>query len=307
MKKLLFVYNAKSGKARIRKYLSDIIDIFIKAGYRVEIYQTQGSMDAMRQIMRYGSKYDKIVCSGGDGTLNEVITGLTKSEWYSLKKVPLGYIPAGSTNDFAVSIRLPKNMTAAARVAVSGRVKSLDVGTFNDKSFVYVAAFGAFTNVSYNTSQDLKNVLGHNAYIIESIKEFIPNVTNNYHITAVANGKKLEGDFVYGMVSNSNSVGGMKGITGRDIGLDDGLFEVTLVRPILTPSEFKEAVASLITGKKSRMVLRFKTSLLKVYSEDEIDWVVDGEFGGSVRKAVIKNHHRAINMVTGENIIYKNH
>lgn len=304
MKKLLFIYNAKSGKAKIRKYLVGIIDIFIKSGYTVEAYQTQNQKDAMVQVEKRGRDFDMIVCSGGDGTLNEVITGLRSSDWYIEKRVPIGYIPAGSTNDFAVSIGLPKNMLKAAETAMNGKKKNLDVGTFNNMSFVYVAAFGAFTDVSYSTSQELKNVLGHKAYVLESIKEFVPTIQSTYHITVIANGKKLEGEFIYGMVSNSNSVGGFKGITGKDIGFDDGVFEVTLVKPPTSPFEFQEIVTSLITGKRSRMVLRFKTSMLKVYSEDKIDWVVDGEFGGSVRKAVIKNHHKAVSMVTGENICH---
>ncbi len=300
MKKLLFIYNAKSGKARIRKYLAGIIDIFIKSGYRVEAYQTQSQKDAMAQVQKRGFEFDMIVCSGGDGTLNEVITGLMISEWYVEKRVPIGYIPAGSTNDFAVSIGLPKNMLNAAVTAMNGKKRNLDVGTFNNMSFVYVAAFGAFTDVSYSTSQELKNILGHKAYVLESIKEFVPTIQSTYHITAVANGKKLEGEFIYGMVSNSQSVGGFKGITGRDIGFDDGVFEVTLVKSPTSPIEFQEIITSLLTGKRSKMVLRFKASMLKVYSEEKIDWVVDGEFGGSVKKAIIKNHHRAINMVTGE-------
>lgn len=305
MKRLLFVYNARSGKAQIRKYLADIIDIFTKAGYRVEAYPTQSCKDAMIQVQKRGREFDRIVCSGGDGTLNEVITGVMHSEWYREKRVPIGYIPSGSTNDFAASISLPRNMISAANVAVNGKCAVLDAGSFNDMNFVYVAAFGAFTEVSYSTPQDLKNLLGHQAYIVEGLKQFIPTITNTYHIKAAANGKKLEGDFIYGMVSNSNSVGGFKGISGKDVGLDDGLFEVTLVKPPTTPFEFQEIVSALLLGKRSRLVYHFKTSLLKVYSEDKIDWVVDGEFGGSVKKALIRNHCRAVNIVTGENLIYR--
>lgn len=305
MKKLLFIYNAKSGKAQIRKHLADIIDTFIKAGYFVETYQTQRPMDAGYQVHKRGKNFDMIVCSGGDGTLNEIITGLMNSDWYAQRKIPLGYIPSGSTNDFATSINLPKNMVSAANVAVRGKQKLVDIGGFNDRNFVYVAAFGAFTEISYSTSQELKNILGHQAYVIEGIKQFIPTITKVYHIKLLANGKKIEDDFIYGMVSNSNSVGGFKGISGKDVGLDDGLFEVTLVKPPTSPFELQEIISSLLIGKKSKLVYHFKTSLIKVYSEDRIDWVVDGEFGGSVRKAVIKNHYKAVNVVTGENLIYR--
>ncbi len=305
MKKLLFIYNAKSGKAKIRTCLADIIDVFIKAGYRVEAYQTQSCKDAMYQVAKRGKNFDLIVCSGGDGTLNEVITGVMSSDWYYEKRVPIGYIPSGSTNDFANSIMLPKDMISAANVAVNGKKKCVDIGSFNERNFVYVAAFGAFTEVSYNTPQELKNILGHQAYIVEGLKQFIPTITSSYHIKLLANGKKLEGDFIYGMVSNSNSVGGFKGISGKDVGLDDGLFEVTLVRQPASPFEFQEIISALLLGKKSKLVCQFKTSLLKVYSEKKIDWVVDGEFGGSVNKAVIRNNCKAISVVTGENIIYR--
>ncbi len=305
MKKLLFVYNARSGKGQIKKHLSDVIDSFIKAGYRVEAYQTQCQKDAMYQVQKRGREFDLIVCCGGDGTLNEVITGLMNSDWYIDNRIPVGYIPAGSTNDFASSINLPKDMVCAANVAVRGKKKKIDAGRFNEKSFVYVAAFGAFTDVSYSTSQELKNILGHQAYIVEGIKQFIPTIMNSYHIKLVSNGKKLEGDFIYGMVSNSNSVGGFKGLTGKNVGLDDGVFEVTLVKQPASPFELQEIISSLLTGKKSRLVYHFKTSNMKVYSEEKIDWVLDGEYGGSLQKAVIRNCFRAINIMTGDNLIYR--
>lgn len=305
MKKLLFVYNAKSGKAQIRKYLADIIDVFIKGGYSVETYQTQSPCDGMHYVRKRGKDFDRIVCSGGDGTLNEIMTGVMSSDWYDEKKIPIGYIPSGSTNDFATSILLPKNMVSAANVAVYGKKKAVDIGSFNEKNFVYVAAFGVFTKCSYSTPQELKNILGHQAYVVEGVKQFIPEVTHTYHIKLVANGKKLEGDFIYGMVSNSNSVGGFKGIAGKDVGLDDGLFEVTLIRKPSSPIDLQEIISALLLGKRSKFVCQFKTSLLKVYSDDKIDWVVDGEFGGSVKKVVVRNHCRAVNVITGDNLICK--
>lgn len=303
MKKLLFIYNAKSGKAQIRKYLADIIDVFVKGGYRVEAYQTQSPLDGMNQVRKRGRDFDLIVCSGGDGTLNEIMTGVMSSEWYENKRVPVGYVPSGSTNDFANSIALPKDMISAANVAVHGRKKSVDIGSFNDRNFVYVAAFGVFTKCSYSTPQQLKNILGHQAYIIEGLKEFIPEVTRSYHVKLITNGKKIEGDFIYGMVSNSNSVGGFKGIAGKDVGLDDGLFEVTLVKKPSSAIDLQEIIAALLLGKKSKFVCQFKTPVLKMCSEEKIDWVVDGEFGGSVRKVLIRNHCKAVDVITGDNLI----
>lgn len=305
MKKLLFIYNARSGKSLIKKYLSDIIDVFIKSGYRVETYQTQSAGDGKYQVEKYGKNYDLIVCSGGDGTLNEVVTGAMKNPFIYNGKKPIGYIPSGSTNDFASSVKLPKDMVSAAKVAVKGRPKFVDIGSFNEKSFVYIAAFGAFTDVSYNTPQELKNILGHQAYIVEGLKQFIPTVTSTYHLKFLFNGKKLEGDFIYGMISNSSSVGGFKGITGDDVSLDDGVFEVTLVKQPVSPFELQEIISCLLTGRRSRLIVKFKTSAMKVVSENKIDWVLDGEFGGSLKSVIIKNNHRALKVMTGENLILK--
>ena len=305
MKKILFVYNAKSGKGQIGKYLSEIVDIFTKAGYMTVVYPTQKRDDAKEIISKIGYNFDRIVCSGGDGTLNEAISGLMHSDWYKEKRVPLGYIPAGSTNDFATSIQLPKNMVSAAKIAVNGRIKKIDMGEFNEKNFVYVACFGAFSEISYSTSQEIKNILGHQAYILEAVKRFVPNITTTYKLKMHVNGKKLEGEFIYGMISNSNSVGGFKGLAGKDIGLDDGLYEVTLVKPPKTAFDLQEIVAALLMNKKSRLVYKFKTSKLDVFSEERIDWVVDGEFAGSVNRARIVNRHKAVSVVTGENLIYR--
>ena len=305
MKKLLFVYNAKSGKAQVVKYLAQIQDIFTKAGYIVVSYPTQCRDDAKNIISRIGSNFDRIVCCGGDGTLNEAITGIMRSEWYKEKQIPLGYIPAGSTNDFATSIRLPKNMVSAARIAVNGRVKSLDMGEFNDRNFVYVACFGAFSEISYSTSQEIKNILGHQAYVLEAVRKFVPNITKSYRIKAKVKDKKIEGEFIYGMIRNSNSVGGFKGLAGKDVGLDDGLYEVTLVKPPKTAFDFQEIVSALLMDKKSNLVYKFKTERIDIVSNENIDWVVDGEFAGSVKKAKVINRPGAVKIVTGENLIYR--
>lgn len=229
MKKILFVFNPHSGKGQIKDHLLDIVNILVSAGFDVNIHPTQGRNDAKATVIRFKGTYDAIVCSGGDGTVNEVVAGLMAAGI----DVPITYIPAGSTNDFANGLQLPKSMTKAAKLAVKGVPYKVDMGTFNDRSFVYVAAFGAFTEVSYATSQQLKNVLGHQAYIIEGMRQFT-NIKSS-HMTITANGQTMEGDFIYGMVTNADSVGGFKGITGKNIGLDDGIFEVTLIRKLKNP------------------------------------------------------------------------
>ena len=225
-KKLLFIFNPHSGKTTIKGYVADIIDIFVKEGFDVEVYPTQRRGDATEKVVERGSEFDNIVCSGGDGTLNEVINGLMKLD----KKPILGYIPTGSTNDFAQGLSIPSNMTKAAKLAVSGEDYSIDIGNFNDFHFVYIAAFGAFTEVSSSTPQDLKNIFGHQAYLIEELKQ----LTNlrTYNVKFDLDGDVIEGDFLYAMITNATSAGGFKGITGKDISLNDGKFEVTLIKKI---------------------------------------------------------------------------
>lgn len=289
MKKLLFIYNARSGKTNVRRNLADIIDTFIKAGYSVEAYQTQKPEDATEQVSQRGDEFDLIVCCGGDGTLNETINGLMKLP----ERPPLGYIPAGSTNDFACSLKLPKNMINAAKVAAVGRNTNIDIGDFNNKHFVYVAGFGAFTDVSYQTPQELKNFLGHSAYMIEAVKK-IPTL-KSHKIRCEFDNCILDGEFLYGMVSNSSSVGGIKGITGKDVSLSDGVFEVTLVKPPKNIIDLQTIITELLNGgDKSESVIRFKTHKLTVTSDEEIAWVLDGECGGNYKKTVITNNPGAI-------------
>ena len=295
MKKLLFVYNARSGKSQVKRYLADIIDNFVKAGYYVEAYPTQCIRDAKKQISGRGQNYDLIVAAGGDGTLNEVISGVMSLR----SNVPIGYIPTGSTNDFAVGLKLPKNILHASDIAVNGSSVCLDVGGFNRKTFIYIAAFGAFTDVSYSTPQDLKNLLGHSAYMIEAIKEFA-NIMTTYHFHIEReNGQIIEDDFIFGMVTNSLSAGGFKGITGRNISLNDGLFEVTLLKKPKNPIELQDLVTSLLMQKKCRNIISFKTSKLKFISDEKVKWVIDGEYAGSPKRVLIRNYNCAIRVMSG--------
>ena len=201
-KKLLFVFNPCSGKAQIKNQLLDIVDTMVKADYEVTIYPTQCAGDAKEKVEAYAGNYDLVVCSGGDGTLDEVVTGMMQCK----AKVPLGYIPAGSTNDFASSLGIPKDMEKAAEAAVTGKPFPCDVGLFNGDYFVYVAAFGLFTEVSYKTSQEWKNVLGHAAYILEGAKclHDIPS----FMMQVEYNNMRIQDEFIYGMITNSTSVGG---------------------------------------------------------------------------------------------------
>ena len=220
MKKMLFIYNPKAGKAQIRNKLADILDVFTKGGYEITVYPTQRSEDAMEKTEKRSKEYDIVVCSGGDGTLDEVVTGMIRSGF----RTPIGYIPAGSTNDFGGSLGLPKNMVRAAENIVNGNDFACDVGSFNEDVFVYIAAFGLFTDVSYETGQDMKNVLGHMAYLLEGMKKL--RDIKSYHMKITTQDTVIEDDFLYGMITNSVSVGGFKGISGKYVDLSDGMFEV---------------------------------------------------------------------------------
>lgn len=295
-KKILFIYNPKSGKAKIRNHLLDIIDVFSHAGYLVTTYPTKFQGDAINAVKeRERGVYDFIVCSGGDGTLDEVVTGMMQCE----ERLPIGYIPAGSTNDFAKSLGISSNMVEAANGIVEGKEFACDIGKFNDDAFVYIAAFGLFTEVSYATEQNLKNALGHTAYILEGVKSL--SSIKTYKMKIESDEVNVEGDFIYGMISNSTSVGGFKNITAKDIELDDGKFEVTLVKVPSNLTELNNIGISLITRKfDSECVQCFKTSYLKIESEEDVSWTLDGEFGGSYKEVVIKNEHKAMQIIVNQ-------
>lgn len=286
---MLFIYNPKAGKAQIKSNLLDIIDIFVKAGYEVTAYPTQGPGDAVRAVRERRDGYDIVVCSGGDGTLDEVVTGMMQCN----EKLPIGYVPAGSTNDFANSLGIPRNMVKAADAVVNGRSFACDIGAFNDDTFIYVAAFGLFTDVSYETKQDIKNMLGHTAYLLEGVKRL--SSIKSYWMKISYDDVCLEGEYIYGMITNSNSVGGFKGITGKDVELNDGLFEVTLIKKPANLLEMNNIITALMDRRVHSDAFRsFKTSRITIESDQEVAWTLDGEFGGDHYRAVIKNRNGAL-------------
>ena len=292
MRKLLFVFNPQAGKAQIKSKLLQILDIMVQESYEITIYPTQGREDALNIVQERAKDFDLIVCSGGDGTLDEVVSGIMRSG----QNIPLGYIPAGSTNDFANSLKIPKDMIKAAQIAVSGQKFACDVGAFNEKSFIYVAAFGIFTEVSYRTRQEWKNILGHAAYILEGVKS-LPEITS-YYMRVEYDGVVIEDEFIYGMITNSNSVGGFKNMTGKNILLDDGKFEVTLIRCPRNFAELNEILASLTNLiDNTDLIYSTKSDHITILSEEEIPWTLDGEFGGKVREVEIRNRHRALEIM----------
>lgn len=295
MRKMLFVYNPHAGRGLLRASLSDIVDIFVKAGYDVVIYPTQAYRDAYRKITEFTEDYELVVCSGGDGTIDEVVTGMMGRE----NRVPVGYIPTGTTNDFANSLRIPKDLLAAADNAVNGTAFSCDIGQFNDDVFVYIAAFGLFTDVSYETRQELKNVLGHLAYILEGAKRLF-NVPS-YKIKVTHDDEVIADEFIYGMVTNSRSVGGFRNMIGKNVKFDDGEFEVTLIRKPSNPIELQEIIAALLIEQvDTKHMYTFKAKQISFESEVEIPWTLDGEYGGYHDYVEIINQQCAMKLMVPE-------
>ena len=291
-KKLLFIYNPHAGKASIRSNLLDIIDVFTKSGYSVTVRPTQKTGDAIEAVVEREGDYELLVCSGGDGTLDEVVTGMMRRQ----DRIPIGYVPAGTTNDFAKSLGISRNMIKAAGDIMEGHDYACDIGTFNNDVFVYIAAFGLFTDVSYETNQQVKNVLGHLAYVLEGVKRI--SAIPNYHLRIETEQGQFEGDYMFGMITNSVSVGGFKKIAGRNVKLDDGLFEVTLIKIPYNMIELNLIVSSLLGHRiHSDYMQCFKVKSINIESDDEIPWTLDGEFGGRHKIVEIINQKGALHLI----------
>jgi len=284
-KKLLFIYNPRAGKTGYTSHLTEIFRVFIDAGYRVEVFPTGERGDGREYARGIGDDFDLVVAAGGDGTLNEIVGGLRESH----PDLPIGYLPVGSTNDFASSLGIPQNPVQAAKNILSKHLARVDLGRFGSDYFVYVAAFGLFTNVAYETDQTLKNLFGHAAYLISGVKSL--GELRTYRMTIRANGETKTDDYILGMITNSISVGGFKNITGRDVALSDGLFEVTLVKaPKNGLADLSDAAAALIAGNENIPLLEvFKTDRIEIAGEDNVPWTLDGEFGGNHQNVVIEN------------------
>lgn len=292
-KKLLFVFNPLAGKGQVKENLCELIDIFTKHDYEVTAYPTQAAMDGYNKVKNDAEKYDLIVASGGDGTLSETVKALMEID----KKIPLGYIPAGSTNDFASSMGISKKMSEAAEEIMNGVPFECDIGEFNGEYFVYVAAFGAFTDVSYETPQDKKNTFGHMAYVVEAIKR-LPKISGNQMIVE-HDGEVIEGNFILGLITNTESVGGMKKLISDGVCYDDGFYEVTLVKTPSNPIALQKTITDTLLNKltNEKCFVTFRTSKVTFKSEEDIPWTLDGEAGGSHKEVEIINHKQAISIL----------
>lgn len=295
MKKLLFIYNPTSGKGQIRQRLAGLIDTFTKAGWLVTAYPTQNKGDATRVARELGDDFDRVVCAGGDGTLSEVVSGMMGLS----APPPLAFLPAGSTNDCAYNLRLPAKPAQAAQIAAEGVPVPMDVGRLNDRRFIYVAAFGAFTDVAYDTPQDLKNAFGHLAYLLNGLGQ-LANLSP-HHLRVEHDGQVMEDDFLYGMVCNTYSVAGVKALPREQVMLDDGLFEVLLVRKNVKLPDLAAALQAIAGNKPmdTPAVITFQTGSVTITADEPLAWTTDGEYGGTYAVSHLECIPRALNVIKG--------
>lgn len=287
MKRLLYIYNPNAGRQRSRAILSEALEEMSAQGFALTVLPTAARGDARRAVMALGGEFDRVVCCGGDGTLNETVSGLM--ELPEENRPVLGYLPMGSTNDFARSLGLPKEIRALARLACAGEGRPVDIGRSAEHAFTYVSAFGLFTEVSYSTPQSMKNLLGHFSYVLEGAGQ-LTNVPSYPMTVTTDGGKVITGDFIYGMVGNTLSVGGVMRLPRDTVSLNDGLFEVMLVRRFQSLADWP-AVISAVTAMKfpsSGTVEAFTAREITFHCDQPLAWTVDGEFGGQRRDTLVR-------------------
>ena len=289
MKKLLLIVNPAAGKTRSHGPLFDAVSVFCKAGYLVHVHNTTGRGDAAHVAATLSTDFDVVVCCGGDGTLNETVSGLLQID----NPPPLGYLPRGSTNDFAATLGLSSNPVQAAETVVTCQPQLLDIGFWNQRPFVYVASFGAFTRSSYAAPQANKNALGHLAYILEGIKDL--NTLRPYKMSLSADGESLDGEYLFGAICNSTSIGGLMKLDPSRVVLDDGRFEMLLVPNPKTPAELQNLLLALLNQQYDAQGLIFRhVSSVSVKPAEDLPWSLDGEYGPSSQQVEIVNHRAAL-------------
>ena len=291
-KSLLFIVNPTAGRTQSRGPLFDAVTVFSNAGYLVRVRTTAAHGDATVIAREEGREYDVVVCCGGDGTLNETVSGLLQLEQPPL----LAYLPRGTTNDFASSLHISSRPAEAARAVERHQPQSLDAGAWNDRCFVYVASFGAFTKSSYSASQAAKNALGHFAYILEGMKDL--NTLRPYKLRLTADGEVLDGEYLFGAVCNSTSIGGLMKLDPERVVLDDGKFEMLLIPMPKSAAELQELLRALLNQQYDTGGLIFRhVSHVSVEPEEDLSWSLDGEYAPSADRVEIRNRQAALTIL----------
>ena len=292
MKSLLFIINPYAGQRKVNRFLPEILRLFHDHGYRCEVFVTGASGDATRFIQSCETRYDMIVCAGGDGTLNETIAGMLSAGM----DCPLGYIPGGTTNDYASSIGLSSDPMEAAQDIMAGVPRTFDVGCFNGRYFVYTATCGAFARVSYTTSQAAKNMLGHMAYVLAGVRDL--TTLQPFHLRVETEEYAFDDDFIFCSITNSTSVGGILKLDTQLVALNDGKFEVTLVRNPTNPTELSTILYGMTTMDiPNEMIHFFSASVLNIQCDPPVEWTLDGEREAATGEVSLKNLHAAVRIV----------
>ena len=292
MKKLLFIMNPFAGQKKANKVLPEVLMVFTEAGYEIQVAMTTGPGSATRLAAERGADVDLVVCCGGDGTLNETVTGLLLAGL----ETPVGYIPSGTTNDFASSLKLSHNPVEAARDIVEGQPVAYDVGKFGDRYFCYVASFGAFTKTSYAMPQTVKNALGHTAYVLGGISEL--SQIRNEHVRMEIDGELIEDDFLFGAICNSTSIGGIITLPPNRVDMGDGIFEVMLIRAPRNLTEVTDCLIAAQTQNYDCGMVTFRTARsVKITVDPFMSWSLDGEKADGYREITVENLHQAIKIV----------
>lgn len=299
MKKLLFTYNPNSGKGAVKQVLSDIIDVFTRGGYDVLVHPTVCPGDSLEFITRRGNEFDLIVSSGGDGMLHELAYGIAAGHIAT----PCGYIPSGTVNDFASSLSIPKDMVKCAEMIMQENFLPVDLGRFNGGYFAYIGAFGWFTDISYTTNQKTKNVLGAFAYFLQGLKSFEPKYLrdNSGRVNIRWENGEIEDDFIYCMIGNTHSVGGLKNLVPDGASLTDGMLDCMFIRMPRSLSDLDDINRIILNHSfDSDNVVCIKTARLEISCEKPFRWTLDGENGGEYTSAVIEVVPGALNIAVPE-------
>ena len=290
MRKLLMVVNPRAGKSKSHGPLYDAAAAFSEGGYLLSIHNTTAPGDAKEWIVRHGHEFDTIVAAGGDGTLNEAVSALMELDAPPL----LGYLPQGSTNDFAASLHISPEAADAAASILKGDTRRLDIGRWNGRYFVYVASFGAFTRTSYSASQNAKNALGHFAYLLEGARNL--DTLRPYQVRLTADGENLDGEYLFGAVCNSTSIGGMMKLETERVVLDDGLFELLLIPNPRNPADVQNLMMALVNQEYDNLIFRHVSSV-RLETEEDLPWSLDGEYAPSSPVVEIENRRQALAML----------
>ena len=294
--KMLLIINPRAGKCKGNKVLMEILRIFQRSGFLSTVMVTEKSGDAAEFVIQYGNQHDLIVCIGGDGTLSEVIAGIVKGE---IAK-PIGYIPAGSANDYGSSLGLSSDLYTAAYDILNGSPEPFDIGLYNNKPFAYVAALGTFAKVSYSTSQDMKNVCGHFAYVLEGIRNL--HTLRSEHMVFDIDGERIEGDFILGMISNTLSVGGLLRFNPQQVMMDDGYLEIMLVSMPSSPKDLSDIIQAVSTQSYSgcSSIIFRRGQQISIHSKEQTSWSLDGEYTQDYENISITIVPKAVQIVVPE-------